>query len=120
MNNVFSTKPMTLLAVLALTMSTDVSGRDIKTGVTTQITGTLTAENDSLYISTSDFILADKRYPATHIGVWPCEQKSNVHYNSLLKVAGTKKQVTIRGFFRSISAKAAEGMDVPYAFCPTE
>jgi hypothetical protein len=114
-------KSVALFAVLTLATATSARARDIKTGVATQITGTLTVENGSdLFISTRDFIAVDQRYPATHIGVWPCEPKSSGHYESLLKVARTGQQVTIRGFFRPITGRAAVGMDIPYAFCLTE
>jgi hypothetical protein len=109
-----------VLAIFAITSSVS-SARDIKTHVPTEITGILSVENGSdVFISTSDFIVADKKFPAKHIGIWPCEEKANGHYQSLIKSTGSGKQVTIRGFFRPITGKAAVGMDVPYAFCLTE
>ena len=92
MNTIFPTKLAALLTVLTLATAVGACAKDIKKGTSTQITGTLTVENGSdLFISTGDFIAADKRYPVTHIGVWPCEQKSSGHYQTLLKTAGTGK-----------------------------
>ena len=121
MTGPFSEISAALFVILAVITAASAGARDIKTGVPTQITGTLTVENGSdVFISTGDFLVTDKKYPATHIGVWPCEQRANGHYQSLMKLAGTRKQVTIRGFFRPITGRAAIGMEVPYAFCLSE
>ena len=109
MNNPVSKTTVAILAVLVATSIASIASiaRDIKTHVTTQITGMLSVENGSdLFISTSDFIVGDKKYAAKNIGIWPCEQESNGHYQSLLKSAGSGKQVTIRGFFRPITGRA--------------
>jgi hypothetical protein len=87
----------------------------------TQITGTLTLENaDDLFVTTDDFIVADQKFAAKHIAVWPCEQGTQSRYESLKKLANTGKQVTIRGFFRPITGRAGIGIAVPFAFCLTK
>jgi hypothetical protein len=111
-------KLVTLYAILTMAIASSVDAKNIKTYGPTQITGTLTLENaDDLFVTTDDFILADRKFPAKHIAVWPCEQGTQSRYDSLKKLANTGKQVTIRGFFRPVTGRAGIGMAVPFAFC---
>ena len=108
---------MALFGVLTVAITSIVAASEIKDNTPTQITGTLSLEKGvDLFVTSDDFIVSDRKYPVKHIVVWPGRDEKHSRYESLKKLAGTGKRITIRGEFHAITGRAAEGMAVPFSF----
>jgi hypothetical protein len=93
-------RKLVLLATFPSLLLT-VEAKDIPTGQTTDVTGTVTLEGKDPVLTSSDTVVDDRgRHPIKGAWIWILGDNTNPRYKTVMKAANTGNPVTLHGYFK--------------------